>query len=216
MITRLVRTCSELNAVSARLTGDSSRYGVVAFDSEFDRLGNVAIVQLMPTRRIVYIVFVSLFDRFPAVVRDILQDPSVVKIGHSLENDERALGFPIASKLDVRLLMMRLGARIPSLGARSRLKELMKALTPEIPLVDLGGWRQLTDWTRIDARRIAYLEGDVRGVYEICAKLLGKDEEDQFVDQLRWSDFRTRVPTIDDSINRQFDQREWLTFNAPQ
>jgi hypothetical protein len=213
MITRLVRTRSELDAVSARLTNDSLRYGVVAFGAEFDRRGRVAVVQLMPNRQRVYIVFVSLFEGFPDVVRDILRDPRVVKIGHSLENDERALGFPIASKLDVRLLMMRLGARIPALGARSRLRELMRALTPEIPLVDLGGWRQLTDWSIIDAQRIAYLEGDVRGVYEICAKLVLK-EADSF-SQLRWSDFTMLLPSIGDSIDRPFDQREWVPFNAP-
>jgi hypothetical protein len=209
MITHLVRSRAELAPLAARLANDALRYGVLAFDAEFDRAGRVVVAQLMAHRRDVYILLVSRFEGgFPDVVRRLLEDARIVKIGHSLECDERALGFAIRGKLDVRNLMMSRGIRVPSLGARSRLKELMRMLVPEVPVVHLGGWRALTDWTRIDSRRISYLEGDVRGVYEICFRILLGD--DSFV-QLRRADFGADA---DELADRAFDQRAWLAFNV--
>jgi hypothetical protein len=184
--------------------------GLIVFDSEFDRDGLVAVAQLMLDRDTIYVIRISGFPRLPEVVRTILTDPRIVKIGHSLESDERAFtrtyGFGIRSKLDVRRVLMTLGTRVPSMGRKSNLKGLMTVLVPDLPAINLP-WYKKVDWRRLDTGRIAYLESDVRGVYEICARSTNEENS------LTWSTFRERVPGIEVFVDREVTQNAWLDFN---
>jgi hypothetical protein len=192
---------------------DTLRNGIVAFDSEFNLDGSVAVVQLMPTRHRIYIIRTSLLPQFPEIVRAILMDSRIIKLGHSLESDERAMmrnhGFRIRSKFDIRHLVMSLQIKIPSMGRRSNLKGLMDALVPEIPNVDLNWWDKV-NWNHFNPRKIRYLKGDVQGVFEICAKLLKIDR----LSDLRWTTFQGRILGIEDCLDRDVSQQSWFIFNC--
>jgi ribonuclease D len=213
MFTYILETQGEVDQVSGRLMNDALRNGVIAFDSEFNADGSVAVVQLMPTRNTIYIIRISMLPHFPEIVKTILIDSRIIKIGHSLESDERAMmrnfGFGIRSKFDVRHLLMSLQIRIPLMGRKSNLKGLMEALVPEVPIIDLKWWEKV-DWRQINPRRITYLEGDVRGVYEICANLMMLDR----FDDLRWTSFQWRIPGIEYLLDRDVSQQSWILFNG--
>jgi 3'-5' exonuclease len=213
MITHIIESIEELHSIEERLMRDVHRNGIVAFDSEFNADGSVAVVQLMATRHVIYIIRTSLLPEFPEILKSIMLDSRIVKVGHSLESDERAMrrnfGFGIASKLDVRHVLMSLRAKVPSMGIKSNLKGLMEVLVPEVPTYDLRWWEKV-DWSHFNPQRVAYLEGDVRGVYEICAKVMMLD---RFRD-LQWDIFQARVPGIESYLDRDVTLQSWYGFNC--
>jgi ribonuclease D len=206
-------TTGEVDQISGRLMNDALRNGIVAFDSEFNLDGSVAVVQLMATRHRIYIIRTSLLPQFPDIVREILMDSRIIKIGHSLESDDRAMrmnhGFRITSKLDIRHLMMYLEVRIPSMGRKSNLKGIMQALVPEIANIDLKWWEKV-NWNHLCPRKIMYVRGDVQGVYEICAQLMNVDR----LSDIRWTTIRRRIPSIENYLDREVRQESWFLFNG--
>jgi hypothetical protein len=213
MFTHILETQGEVDQIAGKLMNDALRNGIIVFDSEFNADGSVAVVQLMPSHHVVFIIRTSLFPQFPEMVRTILMDSRIIKIGHSLESDERAMmrnyGFGIKSKLDVRHLLMALQIRIPSMGRKSNLKGIMEALVPEVPTVDLKWWEKV-DWRQINQRRVTYLEGDVLGVYQICCNLLRVDR----LTDLRWSTFQHLVRGIEYFLDREVTYQSWFMFNC--
>jgi ribonuclease D len=213
MFTHILETQGEVDQISARLMNDALRNGIVAFDSEFNMDGSVAVVQLMPTRHRIYIIRTSLLPQFPEIVRAILMDSRIIKIGHSLESDDRAMmmnhGFRIASKLDIRHLMMNLQVRIPSMGRKSNLKGLIEALVPEVPNIVLNWWEKV-NWNHLSPRKIMYVRGDVHGVIEICAKLMMMDR----LSDLQWTTIKRRIPSIENYLDRNVSQQSWFIFNC--
>jgi ribonuclease D len=213
MITQIIETQGEVDQISGRLMNDALRNGIIVFDSEFNMDGSVAVVQLMPTRHRIYIIRTSMLSQFPEIVKTILMDSRIIKVGHSLESDERAMmrnhGFRIRSKLDIRHLIMRLRIKIPSMGRKSNLKGLMDALVPEIPNIDLNWWEKV-NWNHLNPRKIMYIQGDVQGVFEICAKLMKVDR----LSDLRWTTFQGRILGIEDCLDRDVSQQSWFIFNC--
>src|SRR6266478_2473345 len=213
MFTTILETREEVELIAADLLNDAARNGFVIYDSEFNADGRVAVVQIMSSRHQIYIFRTSLMGEIPAVVKEILSDANIVKVGHSLESDELALrryhGFGFGNKFDVRHLLMSLQVRIPSMGRRSNLKELMAALVPELRGVELGWWDK-TDWDDdFTMEKIQYLKLDVLGVYMVCLRVMGANE---FQD-LKWSTFVTNVPNVEQLIDRRVHQEEWVIFN---
>jgi hypothetical protein len=210
MTTLILQRQSEVDGVAGKLMRDALTTGFVIFDSEFNRDGSVAVVQFMVNPDTIYIIRTTMFSHLPELVRTILSDSRIVKIGHSLESDERAMmrthGIEIRSKMDVRHVLMSLGVRIPSMEKRSNLKELMTVLVPELPVIELSWWEKV-NWKYFNRRKITYLEGDVRGVYEICVKILKQD-------RLHWSHFEARIPKIEDLLDRKVTQQAWFSFNC--
>jgi ribonuclease D len=213
MITHILETQGEVDQISGRLMNDALRNGIVAFDSEFNLDGSVAVVQLMATRHRIYIIRTSLLPHFPEIVRAILMDSRIIKVGHSLESDDRAMmmnhGFRITSKLDIRHLMMILQVRIPSMGRKSNLKGIMEALVPEVPNINLNWWEKV-NWNHLSPRKIMYVRGDVQGVIEICAKLMMVDR----LSDLQWTTFKRRIPSIENYLDRHVGQQSWFIFNC--
>jgi ribonuclease D len=213
MITHIIENQNQLNQISGRLMNDCLRNGLIAFDSEFNLDGSVAVVQIMATRHRIYIIRTSMLSQFPEIVRRILMDSRIVKVGHSLESDERAMmmnyGFRISSKLDIRHLLMILQVRIPCMGRKSNLKGIMDALVPEIPNVHLNWWEKL-NWNNLNPRKIMYVRGDVQGVIEICAKLMMVDR----LSDLQWITFQRRIPGIEYYLDQDVRQEAWFIFNC--
>jgi ribonuclease D len=213
MFTQIIETQGEVDQISARLMNDALRNGIVAFDSEFNLDGSVAVVQLMATRHRIYIIRTSMLPQFPEIVKTLLMDSRIIKVGHSLESDDRAMrmnhGFRINSKLDIRHLMMSLQVRIPSMGRKSNLKGIMEALVPEVPNIGLNWWEKI-DWNHLSPRKIMYVRGDVQGVYEICAQLMKVDR----LSDLRWTTLQERIPSIEYYLDRHVGQQSWFIFNC--
>jgi hypothetical protein len=213
MFTNILETQGEVDQIAGKLMNDALRNGIIALDTEFNADGSIAVVQLMASHHTVFIIRTSLFSQFPEIVRTISMDSRIIKIGHSLESDERAMmrnhGFGIKSKLDVRHLLMALKFRIPLMGRKSNLKGLMEVLVPEVPTVDLRWWEKV-NWSHINPRRVTYLEGDVRGVYEIFCKLLMVDR----MTDLRWTTMQGCVREIEYFLDREVTYQSWIMFNC--
>jgi len=210
--TRVFIYPEDLDQVSRFILRDARENGFVIFDSEFDKYGKVVVIQMMVNHHEVIIIKLSKFIQIPDVVRTILIDKNIIKVGHSLESDTRALmktfQIGIKSTLDIRWILMLLGLTIPHIGPKSNLKMLLEHFTPEIDIIDLH-WTEKTNWRYIDEKRIAYLKGDVLGVYLICARSMQMDEDED----LKWSDFWSNISQIQTRVDRPVTQFEWKIFN---
>lgn len=213
MITIIVEDQITLDYTSESLLSDINKNGLVIYDSEFDRHERIAVIQMMTNRDTIYIIRISMFNDMPEIVRSILKNTNIIKIGHSLDIDERVLmknyGFGIEPKLDVRSILMCLDIKIPCMGIKSNLKDLVRNLVSEISVIELS-WVEKMDWNHINNKKIQYLESDVRGVYEICSLVMGLSREIK----LDWTIIKSTIPRICDMFNQNIDQRSWSIFNC--
>src|SRR6266436_4764045 len=73
---------------------------VFVFNTQLDKSGNIAIIEIMMTKEIIYIFRIDLIGYIPKFILKALENPYIMKVGFNLYEEERRFkqngrGWPI-------------------------------------------------------------------------------------------------------------------------